>query len=108
MTDLDVRWRDPIDLEVHSVSVHGVSRRGEYQSAETACGIACSGPLDVTDEPITCEACVEGMAQDALQEAERILALRGRVRFIDPNTGEPGASPPGGSALVFYFPDWRP
>lgn len=40
--------------------------------------------------------------------ASHIELLRGRVRFIDPATGCPGGSPPGGSALVYYFPDWRP
>ena len=30
----------------------------------------------------------------------------GRVRFINPVTGEPGASPPGGIAVVVWTPDW--
>lgn len=32
--------------------------------------------------------------------------LRGRVRFINPVTGEPGDSPPGGMAIVVWLPDW--
>lgn len=30
----------------------------------------------------------------------------GRVRYIDPATGEPGGSPPGGSAIVVWLPEW--
>lgn len=30
----------------------------------------------------------------------------GRVRFINPATGEPGTSPPGGIAVVVWTPDW--
>lgn len=30
----------------------------------------------------------------------------GRVRYIDPSTGEPGGSPPGGSAIVVWIPEW--
>lgn len=29
-----------------------------------------------------------------------------RVRFIDPATGLPGQSPPGGSAIAIYYPEW--
>jgi len=32
--------------------------------------------------------------------------LKKRVKFIDPRTGEPGGSPPGGSAVVAYVPEW--
>jgi hypothetical protein len=32
--------------------------------------------------------------------------LQKRVKFIDPVTGEPGGSPPGGSAIAVYYPDW--
>jgi hypothetical protein len=32
--------------------------------------------------------------------------LRGRIKFIDPDTGEAGGSPPGGSAIVVYLPGW--
>lgn len=30
----------------------------------------------------------------------------GRVRFINPETGEPGGSPPGGVVAVVFIPDW--
>ena len=30
----------------------------------------------------------------------------GRVRFINPVTGEPGVSPPGGIVVVVWTPDW--
>lgn len=30
----------------------------------------------------------------------------GRVRYIDPATGLPGGSPPGGSAIVVWLPEW--
>jgi len=30
----------------------------------------------------------------------------GRVRFIDPETGEPGKSPPGGVVAALYLPEW--
>lgn len=32
--------------------------------------------------------------------------LRGRVQFIDPETGNPGGSPPGGSAVAVYYPEF--
>lgn len=38
--------------------------------------------------------------------ASHIEFLRGRVRFLRPD-GTPGDAPPNGSALVYYFPDWR-
>ncbi len=30
----------------------------------------------------------------------------GRIRFINPDTGLPGGSPPGGTAIVVWTPDW--
>lgn len=39
--------------------------------------------------------------------ASHIEFMRRRVKFIDPATGQEAGSPPGGSALAFYFPDWR-
>lgn len=35
-----------------------------------------------------------------------VFFLRGRVRFIDPDTGLPGGSPPGGTAIAIWWPDW--
>ena len=35
-----------------------------------------------------------------------VYLLRGRIHFIDPATGEPGGSPPGGSALAVYLPEF--
>lgn len=35
-----------------------------------------------------------------------VYLLRGRVKFIDPSTGQEGGSPPGGSAIAVYTPAW--
>lgn len=32
--------------------------------------------------------------------------LKGRIQFLDPETGKPGGSPPGGSAVVVYYPEF--
>lgn len=35
-----------------------------------------------------------------------VTFLRGRVKFINPLTGQPGDAPPGGTAIVRWLPDW--
>lgn len=45
---------------------------------------------------------------DYIRGVATVHFLPQRVRFIDPATGEPGGSPPGGSMIVVWTPDWLP
>ena len=36
----------------------------------------------------------------------QVHLLRGRLQFLDPETGKPGGSPPGGSAVAVYYPEF--
>jgi phage N-6-adenine-methyltransferase len=47
-----------------------------------------------------------GWWHDYVKPYATVYFLRRRVKFIDPITGEPGGSPPGGSAVAVYVPEF--